>query len=254
MKITFLGTGTSHGIPMIGCDCPACTSDDPRDSRTRSSVFLETESSSVIIDTAPEFRLQCLKNNVQRVDAVLFTHTHADHVVGLDDIRRFCAMQSERICCYGSENTVCSLRTMFSYAFAEVVQNYSERPVLEAKSVNGPFHAAGLNVIPLDLYHGRDKILGFRIDNFAYCTDTSNIPAETMEKLTNLDVLVLDALRFTPHPTHFNLEQALEAAEKIAAKRTFLTHIAHEIKHAEVEKALPESVNIAYDGLEVVTT
>ncbi len=249
MKIIFLGTGTSHGIPMIGCNCPVCTSNDNRDKRTRCSIYIETEANHIIIDTAPEFRLQCLANDIKQIDAILFTHTHADHIVGLDDIRRFCAIQNSWITCYSYAGAIKSLKTMFSYAFADTGQDYSERPKLKAQIIDSPFEINELRIIPLELYHGNEIIFGYRIADFAYCTDCSDIPEHTLSKLQDLDVLVLDALRHTPHPTHFNLEQALEMAKIIKAKRTYLTHIAHEIKHAELETELPESIFLAYDGL-----
>ena len=252
MKISFLGTGTSHGIPMIGCNCKVCQSDDPKDKRTRCSVHMETDSVSIVIDTAPEFRLQCLANNITNIDAVLFTHTHADHIVGLDDIRRFCAIKKSKITCYSYAKAIQSLQKMFSYAFIDINQSYSERPKLNARIIDDkPFEIEGLEIIPLELYHGQEIIFGYRIGTFAYCTDCSAIPQKTFDKLKGLDVLVLDALRYTPHPTHFNLEQALEAAERINAKTTYLTHIAHEIKHSELTPQLPKSVFLAYDGLQL---
>lgn len=251
IKITFMGTGTSHGIPMIACRCPVCTSDDSRDRRHRCSVMMEFGVGVMIIDTPPEFRLQCIARHVMKIDTLLFTHTHADHIFGLDDIRRFCAIQKQRIPCYGSPRTIKSLQTVFSYAFNADRPIYSEIPYLTAMEIDGPFDLFGKQVIPLTLYHGNDTILGFRVDNFAYCTDCSHIPTETLEKLQGLDLLVLDALRYTPHPTHFNLEQALAAAKTIQAKQTYFTHIAHEIKHADLEPKLPESIHLSYDGLQL---
>jgi len=251
LKITFLGTGTSHGIPMIACDCPVCTSDDSRDRRHRSSIMLEFGGGVAVIDTTPEFRLQCVRHDVRRVDALLFTHTHADHIFGLDDIRRFCAIQKQRIPCYGSAKTLESLKRVFIYAFEYDRPIYSEIPYLTAVEVTEPFELFGRRVQPIELFHGRTTVFGYRIGNFAYCTDCSQIPPTSMDQLQNLDVLVLDALRYTPHPTHFNLDQAIEAAQKINAKKTYFTHIAHEIKHAETESKLPENIFLSYDGLKV---
>lgn len=246
-----MGTGTSHGIPMIACTCPVCTSSDPRDRRYRCSLMVEYAQRVIIIDTSPEFRLQCIANQVKKVDVLLFTHTHADHIFGLDDIRRFCALQQQKIPCYGSARTIKSLKTVFSYAFDFSRPVFSEIPALTGNEVDGPFELFGKKIIPLVLHHGNDRVLGFRIDNFAYCTDCSHIPDETMEQLQGLEILVLDALRYTPHPTHFNLDQALGAAGRIKARQTYLTHIAHEISHADLEPKLPATVFLSYDGLQL---
>jgi phosphoribosyl 1,2-cyclic phosphate phosphodiesterase len=254
LKITFMGTGTSHGVPMIGCQCPVCTSTDPRDRRNRCCLKLEFDGRVVIIDTPPEFRLQCIANDVRRLDAILFTHTHADHIFGLDDTRRFTALQREPIDCYGSPRTLRSLKTVFSYAFDLETPEISERPRLQAREIDGPFDLFGREVIPLEISHGCQKILGFRIGPLAYCTDCSVIPDETLEKLRDLDTLILGCLRYTPHPTHFNVDQALAAAEKIGARRTFFTHIAHEIAHADLEARLPETIRLAHDGLSLELT
>ncbi|MFA5864637.1 MAG: MBL fold metallo-hydrolase [Phycisphaerae bacterium] len=248
IRITFLGTGTSHGIPMIACRCPVCASDDSRDKRHRSSLMVEYGGGVIIIDTTPEFRLQCLANNITRVDAILYTHTHADHIFGLDDLRRFTAMQNQKIPCYGSPKTIKTLKTIFPYAFGHTGIVYSEIPNLLDVEVTGPFEFFGKTIIPLELCHGWDKVLGFRIENIAYCTDCSEIPPAAMDQLHGLDILILDALRYTPHPTHFNLDQALIAAQKINARKTYLTHIAHEIKHADLETKLPANIFLSYDG------
>jgi phosphoribosyl 1,2-cyclic phosphate phosphodiesterase len=249
MRITFLGTGTSHGIPMIGCKCPVCMSNDPRDKRYRCSVLLEYDQKTVVIDTPPEFRLACIAYKVTQLDAVLFTHTHADHIFGLDDTRRFSALQTQPIRCFGSERTIHSLKTVFSYAFDLKTIAISEQPRLQGIAVDGPFDLFGRLVQPLELFHGPNKIYGFRIGNFAYCTDCSRIPEETFVNLQDLDVLVLDALRYTPHPTHFTVEEAIATAKKIKARKTYFTHIAHEIRHADLELKLPENIHLAYDGL-----
>jgi len=251
VKIVLLGTGTSHGIPMIACDCPVCKSADPRDKRTRPSVLVQYAGKSVLIDTTPELRLQCLACGIKRVDAVLFTHTHADHVVGLDDLRRFNDILGGPLPCYGSAATLRDLKRMFGYAFEEDPSYPSAKPLLQAVEVRGPFELFGRTVTPIELLHGTLPILGWRIGNFAYCTDCSDIPAKSMRLLEGLDLLVLDALRIRPHPTHFHLAQAIEWAGRIAARRTLFTHIAHEILHADVESRLPDGMELAYDGLTV---
>ena len=250
-RITILGSGTSHGIPMIGCSCPVCTSDDVRDRRTRSCVLVEWPGASIVIDTPPEFRLQCVSHHVARVDAVLYTHTHADHIAGLDDLRRFCSMQSQAIPCYASRSCLDCLLRKFGYAFRPVDQDYSERPRLHAVAIDGPFHLLGKTVFPLALKHGRDDVLGFKIDRWAYCTDCSSIPPEAEDQLHDLDVLIIDALRYTAHPTHFNVEQTLEVIASLRPKRAYLTHIAHEIRHADLENRLPDGVYLSYDGLQL---
>ncbi|NLX05853.1 MAG: MBL fold metallo-hydrolase [Phycisphaerae bacterium] len=236
---------------MIGCFCPVCTSEDSRDVRTRCSVLVEVPQGNIIIDTPPEFRLQCIAHRVTRVDAVLFTHAHADHIFGLDDIRRFCFMQSGPIPCYGSEKTIRSLQKVFSYAFSDPAETYSERPRLVPMVVSGPFSLLDRTVSPLPLAHGRDTVFGFRFGNWAYCTDCSGIPPETAEQLHGLDLLILDGLRYTPHPTHFNVDQALAQIERLGPRTAYLTHIAHEIRHAELAPRLPENVHLPYDGLQL---
>lgn len=251
MKLTFLGTGTSHGIPMIACDCRVCTSADPRDKRTRSSVLVEYDGRSVLIDTPPEFRLQCVANRVCRVDAVLFTHAHADHVTGMDDLRRFNDILRAALPVHGNKETLEHLQRMFGYAFGHNPHYVSAKPTLQPMQVDGPFDLFGRKVIPIELPHGPACVLGYRIGRFAYCTDCSDIPSAAQDMLRDLDVLVLDALRISPHPTHLNLEQAIDWAGRIGARRTLFTHIAHEILHAEIQPTLPAGMELAYDGMVV---
>lgn len=248
LRIVLLGTGTSHGVPMIGCDCEVCTSNDPRDKRMRTSVAIQWGGHAVLIDTAPELRLQCLANDIRRADALLFTHHHADHLCGLDDVRRFNALQKAAIPCFGSLHTLERLEGMFPYAFVDDPEYPSAKPQLSARVVDGPFHLFGQRVLPIPLLHGKLSILGYRFGRFAYCTDCSTIPESSWPLLAGLDVLVFDALRRRPHPTHMNLEQAVEAARRIGAKQTFFTHIAHELKHATVNAELPEGMALGYDG------
>jgi phosphoribosyl 1,2-cyclic phosphate phosphodiesterase len=249
VRLTILGSGTSHGVPMIACDCRVCRSVDPRDRRTRTSALFSFNGHHVLIDTAPELRLQCLAADVRRVDALLFTHHHADHVVGLDDVRRFNALRRGPLPVLASPRTLDSLRQQFGYAFFDDPEYPSDKPQLAPREINGPFELCGAQVLPVPYRHGPLPVLGFRIGNIAYCPDCNHMPAESRALLRGLDVLVLNALRRTPHPTHFNLEQAIEEAQRIGAARTYFTHIAHELLHAETEAELPPGMHLAYDGL-----
>ena len=238
---------------MIGCDCPVCRSDDPRDRRFRASVAVSlpqggpTGGRAILIDAAPELRLAAVACGLQRVDAVLLTHSHADHIIGLDDLRRYNNISGQTIPCYADAATLDVVRRCFGYALGPY--EHPDRPSLSLETLDGPREICGATVIPVPLIHGRPRILGFRIGGLAYCTDCSAIPSESLPLLEDLDVLVLDALRYTPHPTHFNLAQALEAAGTLRARRTLLTHIAHEILHAKTSAELPPGVELAYDGL-----
>lgn len=248
-RLILLGTGTSHGIPMIGCDCAVCTSSDPRDHRTRCSAAVQVGEVMLLIDTGPELRLQCVANGVHRADAILFTHFHADHVVGLDDVRRFNWLQGGAVRLFGDAATINRLRTMFAYAFDKHSDYPSSKPDLDTSVISGPFEAAGVPVTPLPYLHGTLPVFGYRIGDVAYCPDCSEIPPSTRELMRGLDVLVLDALRRRPHPTHFTLDQAVEEARRIGAARTFFTHIAHELPHAATCAELPQGMTLAYDGL-----
>jgi phosphoribosyl 1,2-cyclic phosphate phosphodiesterase len=249
VRLIVLGSGTSHGIPMIGCDCSVCTSGDPRDKRTRASALFSYDGHNLLIDTSPEIRLQCIACDIRRVDAILFTHFHADHIVGLDDVRRFNWLQDGPITLYGDRPTLERLRQTFAYAFVEDPDYPSAKPELQMALLDGPLELLGRRVVPIPLMHGPLPVLGFRVDNIAYCTDCSFIPDESRKLLRGLDVLVLDAVRRRPHATHFNLEQAVEEARRIGARRTYFTHIAHELKHAETNAELPPGMELAYDGL-----
>lgn len=256
VEVIVLGSGTSHGVPMIGCGCAVCASSDPRDKRTRPSIYVRMGEVRMLVDTSPELRLQCLANDIRTVDAVLFTHHHADHVAGLDDLRRFNWIMKRAMPCYGTQRTLNGLRRMFSYAFEAAADSPHSRPQLELREIaEGPFEVGGAAagsgelVIPIPLMHGPMPVLGFRFGRFAYCTDCSVIPPESFELLGGLEVLILDALRPTPHPTHFSLEQAVETAQRIGAGRTYFTHMAHQLKHAETNAGLPDGMELAYDGL-----
>lgn len=248
LRVIVLGTGTSHGIPMIGCDCEVCTSTDPHDKRTRTSIVVQVRDRSILVDTAPEFRMQCLACDIRRVDAIFYTHQHADHVTGLDDLRRFNAMQRASLGCYANAHTLQVLQRMFPYAFTHDPSYPSAKPELNMVEVDGEFEVFGVPVVPIPLMHGKLPVLGYRIGRFAYCTDCSEIPDTSMALLQGLDVLILDALRIRPHPTHFNLEQAVEVARRVGARQTYFTHIAHELRHAQTNACLPQGMALGYDG------
>ena len=250
MKITFLGTGTSYGVPMVGCECRVCTSENPKNSRTRSSIIISVGEYNILIDAATELRIQCLKNGVKRLDAVLLTHSHADHVLGFDDLRHFNRIQKTNIPVYGSAETVNSVYNMFSYAFKEVSSNGS-KPKVTLIPIDGTINLSGKEIIPVDVMHGQEKVTAYRFDKFAYVTDVSQIPQDSVEKLMGLDVLIIAALRNTPHEKHFSIEQAISVVSKLKPKQTFFTHIAHDIEHEEKDKSLPAGIKLAYDGLSI---
>jgi phosphoribosyl 1,2-cyclic phosphate phosphodiesterase len=250
MKITFLGTGTSYGVPMIGCECSVCISDNPKNSRTRSSILISRREHNILIDAATELRIQCLNNKVKRVDAVLLTHAHADHVLGLDDLRHFNIRQKSVIPVYGSQETVTQIEKMFSYVFQETISNGS-KPKFVLKSIARSFTIFDVEIIPIDVMHGLEAVTGYRIDNVAYVTDVSHIPSESLGKLRGLDLLILDALRIRPHEKHFSIEQALDIVAQLKPKRAFFTHIAHEVDYDQINGTLPDCIRLAYDGLTV---
>ncbi len=249
LSLTILGSGTSHGVPMIGCACPVCTSRDPRDRRTRTSALFRFAGGQVLVDTAPELRLQCLACGVDRVDAALLTHAHADHVAGLDDLRRFNELRGGPLDVHADAATLRRVQEMFAYAFDDDPDYESAKPQLRGVEVTGPFDVCGRQVIPVPYGHGRTRVLGFRIGGVAYCPDCNFIPDDSRALLSDLDVLVLDALRRRPHPTHFTLAQAIAEAQRIGARRTYFTHITHDLSHAATSTELPPGVELAYDGL-----
>lgn len=250
LEVTFLGTGTSHGVPMIGCDCDVCTSSDQRNKRTRTSSLVKVGESHLLIDTTPELRLQALANNVRRVNAVLFTHAHADHIFGLDDVRRFNEMQGGEMPCYGSPETLDTIRKAFNYVFIPT-QMGGGKPQLKLIEVNAPFEVAGVPVIPVPVLHGRILVYGYRIGSFGYVTDCSDIPESSRRLLMGLDTLVLGALRPNPHPTHLSLEQAVEMVDTLKPGRALFVHMTHRLDHEKTNAILPEHIRLAYDGLKI---
>lgn len=233
---------------MIGCRCSVCESDRPRNRRLRTGAHLQTPEASLLIDTPTDLRQQALRHEIDRVDAILFTHAHADHIFGLDDVRPYNFRQGGTIPCYGSRETLAAVRRYFSYVF-EGPDGGGGRPRLELIEVEGPFVVAGVEVVPVSVLHGDTGVLGYRVGGFAYVTDCNRIPAEARRALAGVEVLVLDALRFRPHPTHFTVAEAIAAAAAIGARRTVLTHLSHEVDYYSPEVRLPEGVELAYDGL-----
>ncbi|HXG58564.1 MAG TPA: MBL fold metallo-hydrolase [Thermoanaerobaculia bacterium] len=251
MKVTFLGTGTSTGVPIVGCRCRVCVSGDPKNQRLRQSVKIEMNGRTFLIDTTPDLRLQLLRHPIARLDFILFTHSHADHLMGLDDIRPFNFRQKEPIRAYASPMTAKAIRRAFSYIWNES-QIGGGKPQLELHEVDAPFTHDGIEIVPVPVAHGDWTILGYRIGPFAYITDTNGIPPESIRLLEGVDTLALDGLRpAPPHPTHFIISEAVEAAQRIGAKTTYLIHLTHDVDHAPFEATLPEGVRLAYDGLTI---
>jgi phosphoribosyl 1,2-cyclic phosphate phosphodiesterase len=292
LRITFLGTGTSQGIPMIGCRCDVCLSTDSRDKRLRPSVFITLDDgTSILIDTSADFRAQALTHDITHIDAVLFTHSHADHVFGLDELRRYNVLQRDAIPLYGDERTLADLRRIFDYAFRQSEGGHEYVPRLRPFLVDGPFcvrgsaangarpsgvrdssardnsardnsahasgaHASGasVSIVPVPILHGARMILGYRLGNFAYLTDCSGIPDASFALLDGVELLVIGALRDRPHPSHFTVAEAIEAASKIGASRVYFTHMNHDLGHVATCARLPAGIQLAYDGLVVQTT
>jgi phosphoribosyl 1,2-cyclic phosphate phosphodiesterase len=252
MKVTFLGTGTSQGVPIIACQCEVCSSLDPRDKRLRSSILIETENTNIVIDTGPDFRQQMLRENVQKVDAILFTHGHKDHTAGFDDIRGFNWKSKEAMDVYANEDVEKVLKNDFHYAFAE--NKYPGVPNLNLHVIrNGNFKINDLDVMPIEVMHYKLPVFGYRIGDFSYITDANFISDTEKEKLKGTRILVLNALRKTEHISHFSLDQAVALAQEIDAEETYLIHMSHQMGfHDEVQKELPAGIFLAYDELQVV--
>lgn len=248
LRVTMLGSGTSTGVPVIGCTCPVCTSENPRNKRWRPGLKLERNGQVALVDTPTDLRAQALRFGLPRVDAVVFTHAHADHVFGLDDVRIFNFRQRSPIPCYGSAATLRALRRTFAYVFEEG-QEGGGKPQLELIEVTGRFALLGCEVVPIPVWHGDLEVYGYRFGSFAYLTDCNQIPQSSFELLAGVEVLILDALRYRRHSTHFSVGEALDVAARIGASRTLLTHLAHEIDHDAPAVALPVGVEFGYDGL-----
>jgi phosphoribosyl 1,2-cyclic phosphate phosphodiesterase len=267
VRITVLGSGTSQGVPFIACDCAVCRSTDPRDKRTRPSILIDLGATEgrpeglrstsplrsavryVLVDTTPDLRQQCLANDIVRVDAILFTHSHADHICGFDDIRRFNQLQQTSMPCYGDEETLADLRRMFSYVFTGPKQKGGGVPQVRAFVIGGPFTLGAAEVVPVPLLHGILPVLGFRVGAFAYLTDCNHIPDASWPLLDGVTTIVIDALRRRPHSTHFSVDEAVAVASRLGVERAYFTHITHDLGHADTCAQLPRGVELAYDGL-----
>lgn len=251
MKVTFLGTGTSQGVPVIACDCEVCTSLDFRDKRTRTSVHVEVNGLSLVIDTGPDFRQQMLREHVQRLDALVFTHEHKDHTAGLDDVRAYNFKQGGEMPIYAHDRVIEQLKQEFSYAFAE--HKYPGVPQIVTHRIDEePFDIQGTTIIPLQVFHYKLPVFGFRIGDFTYITDANMIPDEAFQRMEGTRVLVLNALQQSDHISHFNLKQAIEVAQKVGAEITYFTHLSHRMgTHKDTLKLLPEGVDLAHDGLQI---
>lgn len=251
MKITVLGSGTSQGVPVIGCACEVCRSLDYRDKRLRASIHIEVEGKSIIIDSGPDFRQQVLRERINRLDALLFTHEHKDHTAGMDDIRSFNFLQKKDMPIYAAPRVLAQLKQEYAYVFSE--RKYPGIPQVEIYELDGsPFQVAGIQVIPIEVLHYKLPVFGFRIGDFTYITDAKVISEQSLDKIKGSKVVILNALQQTEHLSHFTLSEAIEMSEKIGAEHTYFTHLSHKMgKHQEVASQLPEHISIAFDGLKI---
>ncbi len=253
MKVTLLGTGTSQGVPVIGCKCETCRSTDRKDKRLRTSAYIDTGDKKILIDTSVDFRQQMLANSIDNIDAVLFTHHHVDHIFGLDDLRQYTQRHDKWIDLYSNRMTNNELKITFRYVLDEELIRHNSVPRVNFLEIsNSPFKIGSTEVIPIEVSHGNISIFGYRIGDFAYITDGSAISPEEMQKLKGLKVLVLNALRIRPHPTHFNLQQAVEIAMQVKPEMAYFTHITHDMKHDKINATLPKGIELAYDNLELI--
>lgn len=250
VTVTVLGCGTSTGVPMVGCRCAVCTSDRPENRRLRTGLALATGGRTVLVDTSTDLRQQALAHAIERVDAVVYTHAHADHTHGIDELRTFNFLQGRSIPCFGNRDAIERIRRSFSYIFEEG-QEGGGKPRLTLHEIAGPFRAAGLELVPVPVWHGELEVYGYRLGRFAYVTDCNRIPEESFELLAGVELLILDALRFEPpHPTHFTVAEAIAAAARIGARRTWLTHLTHDVDYHNPKFPLPAGVEFAHDGLQ----
>ena len=249
MRVIILGCATSTGVPIIGCRCSVCTSDNPKNKRTRCSLFVETMGKKILIDTSPDLRIQAFRHDITRIDAVLYTHSHADHTHGIDELRTYNFINKMVIPCYGDPQTVSNITSNFKYIFDGSFPP-GGKPKLSITSVDGDFEINRIRIIPIELQHADWVILGYRIGNMAYLTDCSGIPGRSLKKLKGVEVLIIDALRYKPHPAHLSVDQAIELTEEIKPKTAVFTHMGHELDYEKLSKELPDNIEPAYDGME----
>ena len=252
MQLTMLGVGSSAGTPVVGCSCSTCLSGDSRNNRTRCSSLITLDSGeNILIDTGPDLRNQSLRENIKRIDAVLYTHTHADHLHGIDDLRAFCQLKRQQIPLYGKADAVEHIKQKFGYTLREPLVDFWDLPVLCITPVEAPFELFGTTITPVPVMHGKSPIFGYRVGNFAYMTDVSEIPESSFRLLKGLDVVLLDCLRETSHPTHINIEQSLAYIGRIKAKQSYMIHMTHELEYTSLSKQLPKDVFVGFDGLKL---
>ncbi|MBZ5501567.1 MAG: MBL fold metallo-hydrolase [Acidobacteriia bacterium] len=249
LQLTVLGSGTSMGVPTLGCHCAVCESPDPHDRRTRPSILLSYAGRNVVIDTTPDFRYQAMRARIDHLDAVIYTHGHADHILGLDDIRPYNLKRRGAVPLYAAAETFATLRKQFAYIFDDGPAE-STLPLVDLHTIDGPFELFGTTIVPVPAMHGSGPVLGFRFGKAAYLTDFSRVPEASKRLLGGLDDLILDALRYTPHPTHSNVEQSLALVRELQPRRAWFTHICHDLGHTETNARLPDDVRLSYDGLE----
>ncbi len=251
IEAVVLGCGTSHGVPVIGCGCAVCTSDSPKNNRTRSGLLLESHSTRILIDAPPELRLQLTRENVSRLDAVIITHSHADHIMGLDDLRRFNEISGKQVTLFAQPSVLEDVRRVFRYAFDANAQKGGGLPRFELAPMPDWLDIGDVRVQAFEVQHGRLPVLGLRMGGLAYLTDVSEIPPLARARLNSLDTLIVDATRYAPHPTHFHFQRAIEVAQEVGARQTYLTHLSHDYDYDAVQADLPEGIALSYDGLRI---